>query len=98
MKNLCYSTLRNLYWVVVVHAFNSRGDRKVFEFKTSLVYRVTSSTARTTQRNLISKTTTSKKGKLHFHLMGHLHMWSRIGHDIILKDMTVFNSFLGDHH
>jgi hypothetical protein len=46
-------------WAVVVHAFNpstwgGRG-RQIYEFKASLVYKVSSRTARATQRNPVSK-------------------------------------------
>jgi hypothetical protein len=41
---------------VVVHAFNPRvRGRQISEFKISLVYRVSSRTARATQRNPVSK-------------------------------------------
>jgi hypothetical protein len=47
---------------VVVHAFNpSRGrGRWISEFEASLVYRVSSRTARTTQRNPVSKNKTKQ--------------------------------------
>jgi hypothetical protein len=49
---------------VVVHVFNlstPRGrDRQISESKASVVYRVSSRTARTTQRNPVSKTKANK--------------------------------------
>jgi hypothetical protein len=45
---------------VVVHAFNPRG-RQISEFKASLVYRVSSRTARATQRNPVSNCPTPPK-------------------------------------
>jgi hypothetical protein len=50
--------LRVAWPSVVAHAFNpSRGDRgrRISEFKASLVYKVSSRTARAIQRNLVSK-------------------------------------------
>jgi hypothetical protein len=44
---------------VVAHAFNPNRGRRVSEFEASLVYRVSSRTARATQRNPVSKTTTT---------------------------------------
>ena len=38
-------------------------DRRISEFKASLVYRVSSRTARATQRNPVSKNKTNKKKK-----------------------------------
>jgi hypothetical protein len=51
-------------WAVVVHDFNpSRGGRgrQISEFEDSLVYRVSSKTARATQRNPVSKKKKKKK-------------------------------------
>ena len=52
--------------VVVVHAFN---PTQISEFKASLVYRVSSRTSRTTQRNPVSKNknknNTNKKFRFH---------------------------------
>jgi hypothetical protein len=48
---------------VVAHAFNLKGGgggRQNYEFEASLVYKVSSSTARATQRNPISKKTKNK--------------------------------------
>jgi hypothetical protein len=42
---------------VVVHAFNPSRGRWISEFEASLVYKVSSRTARATQRNPISKKT-----------------------------------------
>jgi hypothetical protein len=51
----------------VAHAFNpsSRGDRdrQISEFEASLVYRVSSRTARATQRNPVSKKQKTKNKK-----------------------------------
>jgi hypothetical protein len=48
---------------VVAHAFNtSRGrGRRISEFEASLVYKVSSRTARATQRNLVSEYEEKKK-------------------------------------
>ena len=46
---------------VVVHAFNPSRGRQISEFKASLVYRVSSRTARAIQRNPVSKTKTKTK-------------------------------------
>jgi hypothetical protein len=50
---------------VVAHAFNpSRGrGRWISEFEASLVYKVSSRTARATQRNRVSRKKKKKKGK-----------------------------------
>jgi hypothetical protein len=40
---------------VVVHAFNPSRGRRISEFEASLVYRVSSRTARATQRNPVLK-------------------------------------------
>jgi hypothetical protein len=49
---------------VVAHAFNPRGrGRQIFEFEASLVYKVSSRTARATQRNPVSKNKTKHKKK-----------------------------------
>jgi hypothetical protein len=44
---------------VVAHAFGGRG-RQISEFEASLVYRVSSRTARATQRNPVSKNKNNK--------------------------------------
>ena len=44
-------------WKVVAHTFNP--SRWISEFQASLVYRVSSRTPRTTQRNPVSETTTT---------------------------------------
>ena len=44
-----------LSWVLVVHAFNPSRSRQISEFEASLVYRVSSRTARTTQRSPVLK-------------------------------------------
>jgi hypothetical protein len=54
-------------WAVVAHTFNpstlgGRG-RQISEFEASLVYRVSSRTARATQRNPVSKKQKKKKKK-----------------------------------
>jgi hypothetical protein len=54
-------------WVVVANTFNpstlgGRG-RQIFEFEASLVYKVSSRTARATQRNPVSKNQKKKKKK-----------------------------------
>jgi hypothetical protein len=49
--------------VVVAHAFNSSRGRWISEFQASLVYRVSSRTARATQRNPASKNQKAKKKK-----------------------------------
>jgi hypothetical protein len=46
---------------VVVHAFNPSRGRRISEFKASLVYRVSSRTARATQRNPVLKNQEKKK-------------------------------------
>jgi hypothetical protein len=53
-----------LRWAVVAHAFNpsmlgGRG-RQISEFEASLVYRVSSRTARATQRNPVSENKTKQ--------------------------------------
>jgi hypothetical protein len=40
---------------VVLHAFNPSTGRRISEFEASLVYRVSSKTAKATQRNPVSK-------------------------------------------
>jgi hypothetical protein len=45
---------------VVAHTFNPSRGRRISEFKASLVYRVSSRTARATQRNPVSKTKNKK--------------------------------------
>jgi hypothetical protein len=47
---------------MVVHAFNPRGrGRRISEFEASLVYKVSSRTAGTTQRNPVSKNKNKNK-------------------------------------
>jgi hypothetical protein len=48
--------------MLVAHALGGRG-RWISEFKASLVYKVSSRTARTIQRNPVSKTNKQKKTK-----------------------------------
>jgi hypothetical protein len=50
---------------VVVHAFNNLGGRgrRISEFEASLVYKVSSKTARAIQRNPVSKNQKKKKKK-----------------------------------
>jgi hypothetical protein len=48
--------------VVVAHTLGGRG-RQISEFKASLVYKMSSRTARATQRNPVSKKTKKKKKK-----------------------------------
>jgi hypothetical protein len=48
---------------VVAQAFNPSRGRWISEFETSLVYRVSSRTARATQRNPVSKKRKKKKKK-----------------------------------
>jgi hypothetical protein len=54
--------------VVVAHAFNPRGRGKwikwISEFEASLVYKVSSRTARAIQRNPVSKNQKKKKKKV----------------------------------
>jgi hypothetical protein len=56
----------SICWAAVAHAFNpithsgGRG-RQISEFEASLVYRVSSRTARTTQRNPVLKNQKKKK-------------------------------------
>jgi hypothetical protein len=45
---------------VVAHAFNPSRGRRISEFKTSLVYKVSSRTAWATQRNPVSKNQKTK--------------------------------------
>jgi hypothetical protein len=45
----------------VAHAFNPRRGRQISEFKASLVYKVSSRTARAIQRNPVSKTNKQTK-------------------------------------
>ena len=45
---------------MVAHAFNPSRGRQISEFKASLVYKVSSKTARATQRNPVSKTKNQK--------------------------------------
>ena len=68
-QNVSESMLRKESWVVVAHAFNpstrevdsgGRG-RQISAFEASLVYRVSSRTARATQRNPVSKNNNNKK-------------------------------------
>ena len=50
--------LQEKSWAVVVHAFNPstwEAEASGFEFEASLVYRVSSRTARATQRNCLEK-------------------------------------------
>jgi hypothetical protein len=46
---------------VVAHAFNPSRGRRISEFEASLVYKVSSRTARATQRNPVLKTIKKKK-------------------------------------
>jgi hypothetical protein len=48
---------------MVAHAFKHSGGRgrQIFEFEASLVYKVSSKTARATQRNPVSKDKTNKQ-------------------------------------
>jgi hypothetical protein len=60
-------TKQNKCWAVVAHAFNpstreTRGKR-ISEFEASLAYRVSSRTARATQRKQQQQQTTTKKKK-----------------------------------
>jgi hypothetical protein len=51
---------------IVAHAFNPstrEAERQISEFEASLVYRVSSRTARATQRNPVSKNQKKKKRK-----------------------------------
>jgi hypothetical protein len=60
---------------VVVYAFNSSKGRQISEFKSSLVYRVSSRIARTTQRNPVSKKTKPiKQTQLSLFLHVYVHM------------------------
>ena len=45
---------------VVAHTFNPSTGRRISEFKASLVYKVSSRTARTIQRNPVLKKTNQK--------------------------------------
>jgi hypothetical protein len=49
----------------LIPALGGRG-RRIFEFKASLVYRVSSRTARAVQRNPVSKNKTNKQTKNYF--------------------------------
>jgi hypothetical protein len=49
--------------MVVAHAFNPGRGRQISEFKASLVYKVSSRTARATQRNPVLKIKTKTKQK-----------------------------------
>jgi hypothetical protein len=46
---------------VVAHAFNPSRGRRISEFEASLVYKVSSRTARAIQRNTVSKNKTKQK-------------------------------------
>jgi hypothetical protein len=48
---------------VVAHTFNPSTGRRISEFKASLVYKVSSRTARTIQRNPVSENQKKKKNK-----------------------------------
>jgi hypothetical protein len=48
---------------MAAHAFNPSRGRQISEFKASLVYRVSSRTARATQRNPVSKNKTKQTNK-----------------------------------
>jgi hypothetical protein len=48
---------------VVAHAFNPSRGRRISEFEVSLVYRVSSRTARAIQRNPVSKKTNKQTNK-----------------------------------
>ena len=48
---------------VVAHAFNPSRDRQISEFEASLVYKVSSWTARAMQRNPVLKKTEKRKKK-----------------------------------
>jgi hypothetical protein len=50
---------------VVAHAFNPSRGRQISEFEASLVYRVSSRTARSTQRNPVSKQSNKKDTQSH---------------------------------
>jgi hypothetical protein len=65
---MCSSDLKTLMsWVVVAHTFDPSAwkaeSRWISEFKASLVYKVSSRTARATQRNPVSKKNKRKKEK-----------------------------------
>jgi hypothetical protein len=49
---------------MVAHAFNPSRGRRISEFEASLVYKVSSRTARATQRNPVSKKNQKKKKKV----------------------------------
>jgi hypothetical protein len=57
---------------VVAHAFNPstrEAGRQISEFEASLVYRVSSRTARATQRNLVSKNQKKKKKSIYIFMV-----------------------------
>jgi hypothetical protein len=57
------NAVSRVWWCTpLIPAFKGRG-RQISEFKASLVYRVSSRTARVTQRNPVSKTNKQKKTK-----------------------------------
>jgi hypothetical protein len=62
-----YSSVALIILKMVVHAFDPSRGRQISEFEASLVYRVSSRTARATQRNPVSKnkTTTTKNDFSH---------------------------------
>jgi hypothetical protein len=61
-QKMCFSIEKGVQLGVVAHAFNLRG-RWISEFEASLVYRVSSRTARATQRNPVSEKKKKKRKK-----------------------------------
>jgi hypothetical protein len=61
----CSHNIVSVNWVVVAHAFNpstrEAGGKQISEFEASLVYKVSSRTARAIQRNPISKNKKKKE-------------------------------------
>jgi hypothetical protein len=49
--------------VPVIRALERQRQARIYEFKASLVYRVSSRTAKTAQRNSVSKKQTNNKNK-----------------------------------
>jgi hypothetical protein len=62
---------------MVAHAFNPSRGRQISEFEASLVYRVSSRTARTAQRNPVSKNKQTNKRICYFqHSLHKLLSWT----------------------
>jgi hypothetical protein len=86
---------------VVAHAFNpqhleGRG-RQISEFEASLVYKVSSRTARATQRNPVSKNKQTKKSTPPLRVKVMRRFLSSAWHMLVLN-INLLNPYLNWHH